>query len=322
MGKYLLKRMGLMLITFFIGIFLYFTFIKLIPDNHVPPIGQDDTYYEELVKKEGWDKPIPVQFGIWVKNVVTTGSFGYSKDYARDVSLVYFGRIPATVKVNIIPYLLSIPLAISIGVIAALYKNKFIDHIISVGIIVFISVPVFVTFVVAQYVFYHRLGWAPDYKIAAASEIALKGTWFGITTYFMPIILITIVSIPGSARTVRAELTEQLTQDYILLAQSKGLTRRQATFRHALRNAIAPFLPGMIIGIIGVISGSVIIEQIFRVNGTGGLFLAAFNSRDYAMVMLGTTFTQFIGLIASILSDISLTFFDPRVRVGSGKISQ
>ena len=321
MLKYLAKRTGLMIVTFFIALFLYFTFIKLIPENHVPPIGSDDRYYEELVKKEGWDKPIPVQFGLWIKNIVTTGSFGYSKDYARDVSEVYFGRIPATVKVNILPYLLSIPLAISIGILAALHKNKIIDHIISVGIIVFISVPIFVTFVVAQYVFYYKLRWAPDYKVATASEVAIQGTWYGITTYIMPIILLTIVSIPGSARTVRAELTEQLTQDYMLLARSKGLSKRQATFRHALKNAIAPFLPGMLIGVIGVISGSVIVEQIFRVNGTGGIFLKAFQSRDYAMVMLGTTFTQFIGLIASILSDISLTLFDPRVRVGSGKIS-
>lgn len=320
MLKYLLKRMGLMIITFFIGIFLYFTFIKLIPDNHIPQLDMDDLHYQQLVEREGWNKPIPVQFGLWIKNIVTTGSFGFSKDYRRDVSKVYFGRIPATVKVNILPYLISIPLSIVIGVIAALYKNKFIDHLISVGIIVFISVPTFVTYVLAQYLFYYNLGWAPDYKIADASEIAIKGQWYGITTYFMPIILITIVSIPGAARTIRAELTEQLTQDYILLAQSKGLTRRQAVFRHALKNAIAPFLPGMVIGIIGVISGSVIVEQIFRVNGTGGLFLAAFNSRDYNMVMLGTVFSQFIGLIAAILSDISLTFFDPRVRVGSGKI--
>ncbi|NMA06055.1 MAG: ABC transporter permease [Acholeplasmataceae bacterium] len=321
MLKYLAKRMGLMVITFVIGVFLYFTFLRLIPDNQEPPIGSDNTYYEELVKKEGWDKPIPVQFAYWVRNIFKTGSFGYSKDYARDVSAVYFGRIPATVKVNIVPYILSIPIAISVGVLAALYKNRAIDHIISVGIIVFISVPTFVTYVVAQYIFYYKLGWAPDYKIAAPMEIAEKGFWYGVSTYIMPITLITIVSIPGSARTVRAELTEQLTQDYILLAQSKGLTRTQATFRHALKNAIAPFLPGMIIGVIGVISGSVIVEQIFRVNGTGGLFLAAFNSRDFAMVMLGTTFSQFVGLIASILSDISLTFFDPRVRVGSGKIA-
>lgn len=322
MLNYILKRVGLMFITFFISIFLYFMFIKLIPDNHVPPLGSDDEHYQNVVEKEGWNKPIPVQFVYWIRNIVTEGSFGWSKDYSEDVSIVYFSRVPATVRVNVIPYLVSIPLAIFIGLAAALHKNKILDHIISIGIIVFISVPTFVTYVVAQYVFYFQLRWVPDFKVATNSEIAQFGMWYGIGTYILPIVLMTIVSIPGSARTVRAELTEQLTQDYILLAQAKGMTRKQATYRHALKNALAPFLPGMIIGIIGVVSGSVVFEQIFRINGTGGVFLKAFQSRDYAMIMLGTVFTQFIGLTAAILSDITLTVFDPRVRVGSGKTSE
>lgn len=320
MLNYILKRMGLMIITFFVAIFLYFMFIKLIPDNHVPPLGSDDRHYQELVKREGWDKPIPVQFGYWIRNIVQSGSFGFSKDFQEDVSIAYFKRVPITVRVNIIPYLVSIPLAIMVGIAAAIHKNKLIDHLISVGIIIFISVPTFVTYVLAQYLFFFEWGIAPDYKVATAYEFALHGTWYGLSTFIMPIVLMTIVSIPGSARTVRAELTEQLTQDYILLAQSKGLTKRQATYRHALKNAIAPFLPGMIIGIIGVIGGSIVFEQIFRIDGTGRIFLQAFNSRDYSMIMLGTVFTQAIGLVAAILSDISLTLFDPRVRVGSGKI--
>lgn len=320
MLRYLSKRFGLMLITFVIGIFLYFLFIKLMPDNRVPPIGQDDYYYQELVRREGWGLPIPIQFWKWVKNVFQSNSFGYSRFYARDVSNVYFGRLPATVKVNIIPYLVSIPVAITVGVAAALHKNKLLDHIISIGIVVFISVPTFVTFVMAQFVFHFKLGWAPNYRVATPSEIAQLGTWYGITTYILPVVLLTIVSVPGTARSVRAELTEQLTQDYMLLARSKGLTKRQATYRHALKNAIAPFLPGMFIGVISVLSGSIIFEQIFSIQGVGGLYLRAFQNRDYPMLLLSTVFSQFIGLLASILSDVSLTIFDPRVRVGSGKI--
>lgn len=320
MLRYLSKRIGLMIITFFIALFLYFMFIKLIPDNYIPPFGSSNDYYEQLVIREGWDKPIPVQFWIWIKNIFKTGSFGYSKIYARDVSEVYFSRIPTTVSVNIIPYLLSIPLSIALGVAAAIHKNKAIDNIISIGIIVFISVPTFVTFVLAQFVFHFKLGWAPLHRVATTTEILEKGLAFGISTYILPITLLTIVSIPGSARSVRAELTEQMTQDYMLLAQSKGLSRRQATYRHALKNALAPFLPGMIIGIIGVMGGSLIFEQIFSITGTGGLFIKAFQDQDYPMIMLGTTFNQFIGLVAAILADISLTIFDPRVRVGSGKI--
>ena len=138
----------------------------------------------------------------------------------------------------------------------------------------------------------------------------------------MPITLLTIVGVPGLARSVRAELTEQLTQDYMLLARSKGLTQRQATFRHALKNAIVPFLPGIFIGIIGIINGGLITERLFRVDGTGRIYLDAFNAipPDYPMLMLINAFGQFVGLLSSIVGDVSYTLFDPRIRVGSGKI--
>jgi len=316
-----MKRIGLMFITFIITVFLFFVFIKLIPDNHIPAPLQGDEWYEINKEREGWDKPIIVQFGLWVKNILTDGSFGYSVLLQRDVSDAYFQKIPATIRINIVPYFLSIPIAIVIGVVAALKKNQLTDTIISIGIMIFISVPYFVVAVLSQFIFYFRLGWAPDYKIATASEFAELGTMYGLSTYILPVVVLTISAIPGFARSVRAELTEQLTQDYMLLAISKGLTKRQAVFRHALKNALVPFLPGIFIGIIGIISGGIITEQIFRVDGTGRLYLQAFNGRDYALLMLINTFGQFITLVSAIVGDLSYTLFDPRVRFGSGKLS-
>lgn len=316
-----MKRLGLMFITFFIVIFLFFVFIKLLPDNYVPAPGAGDEWYEFYSAKEGWDQPIIIQFGLWIRNIIVDGTFGFSYLLQRDVADVYFSKIPASIRINIFPYFLSIPFAIFLGVLAALKKNKIADHIISIGIIVFISVPFFVTAVLAQYVFYFRLGWAPDYKIATASEFAELGFAYGASTYILPVIVLTIASIPSFARSVRAELTEQLTQDYMLLAMSKGLTRRQAVFRHALKNALIPFLPSIFIGMVLVFNGGIITEQIFRVDGTGRIYLTAFNGRDYALLMLVNTFTQFITLVAAIVNDISYTLFDPRIRVGSGKLS-
>lgn len=220
MLKYLLKRIGLMFITFIITVFLFFMFIKLIPDNYVPPIFQGNDWYEINRIREGWDKPIIVQFFYWVRNIFVDGSFGFSIIYRRDVSSVYFGKIPASVKINIIPYFLSIPIAITLGIIAALKKNKIADHIISIMIMVFISVPYFVVAVLSQFVFYFQLGWAPSHVIATASEFAERGLAYGLSTYILPVIVLTITAIPGLARNVRAELTEQLTQDYMLLAGS------------------------------------------------------------------------------------------------------
>lgn len=320
MFKYFLKRLGLMLITFAITVFLFFVFIKLIPLNKPEPVpGQDLTWWYKLVEREGWDKPIPVQFGIWLKNIFVYGNFGFSLHYKRDVAEVYFGRIPATVKINLIPYILSIPIAISVGVFAALKKNKLPDHIISILIMIFISVPYFVIVLLSQYLFYFKWKIAPDYKIASTGEIIEHGFWYGAKSYIFPVILLTITGIPGLARSVRAELTEQLTQDYILLARSKGLTKKQATYRHALKNAMVPFLPGIFIGIITVISGGMITEKLFRVNGTGDIYLTAFTARDYQMLMLITVFNQFLTLLVGIISDLSYTLFDPRVRVGGGR---
>lgn len=318
----MLKRLGLMIFTFIITVFLFFVFIKLIPDNKpVPIIGQDNTWYEVNRILEGWDKPIVVQFWMWVRNIFTKGTFGFSTLLRRDVATVYFSKMPASIRINIVPYLLSIPIAITLGITAALHKNKFLDNAISVGIMVFISVPFFVVAVLSQLVFYFQLGWAPSHVIATSSEIAEFGFWYGVSTYILPVTVLTIASVPGLARSVRAELTEQLTQDYMLLAMSKGLTKRQATFKHALKNALVPFLPGIFIGIIGVMNGGMITEKIFRVDGTGRLYLQAFTDRDYAMLMLITTFSQFITLLSAIVGDLSYTLFDPRVRVGGRKIA-
>ncbi len=319
MGKYLMKRMGLMVITFIITVFLFFVFIKMMPDNVIPEIGSDNRYLEEHMKREGWDKPIIVQFGLWVRNIFKTGSFGFSQLKRQDAATVFFSKIPASIKINILPYILSIPIALFLGVTAALYKDKPIDTAISVFVVIFISVPYFVVAVLSQYLFFFKLGWAPTHVIATPSQFA-QDIWFGIRSYVLPVTVLTITSVPGTTRSVRAELTEQLTADYMLLARSKGLSKSEATYKHALKNAIVPFLPGMIIGIVGVMSGGVITENIFRVDGTGRIYLEAFNSRDYPVLMLVTVFTQFLSLITSILVDISYTLFDPRIKYGSRKI--
>ena len=316
-----MKRLGLMVITFIITVFLFFVFIKLIPDNHVPAPLSGDDWYEIYSEREGWNEPIIVQFWLWVRNIFEDGSFGFSNLMKRDVAEAYFSKIPASIKINIVPYFLSIPFAIGIGVLAAIKKNTIVDNIISVGIMLFISVPYFVVAVLSQYVFYFKLGWAPDYKIATSSEFIEFGTMYGLSTYILPVVVLTISSIPGFARSVRAELTEQLTQDYMLLAKSKGLTNRQAVYRHALKNALVPLLPAIFIGVIGIMMGGIITERIFRVDGTGRLYLDAFYGRDYALLMLINTFGQFLVLISAIVGDISYTLIDPRVRVGSGKLS-
>ena len=125
--------------------------------------------------------------------------------------------------------------------------------------------------------------------------------------------------IAGFTRTTRAELTEVLTSDFMLLARTKGLTKTQATIRHAMRNCFVVVVPAIFGQFIGILGGSLILERIFAIPGVGGLTLNAINGRDYNLFMLTTIFYTAIGLVASVVVDISYGFIDPRIRMGSKK---
>ena len=125
--------------------------------------------------------------------------------------------------------------------------------------------------------------------------------------------------IAGFTRTTRAELTEVLTSEFMLLARTKGLTRTQATIRHAMKNCMVVVLPAILSEFIGIMSGSLIIEKIFSIPGVGGIYLQSINSNDYNLFLLLTVFYTVIGLLAGIVFDISYGFIDPRIRMGSKK---
>ena len=132
----------------------------------------------------------------------------------------------------------------------------------------------------------------------------------------MPILALSFGEIASLCRFTRAELTETLTEEYMLLAKAKGLTNRQATVKHALKNAFVPILPMIIASFIGILSGSMIIEEIFSIPGVGQLYIKSIRLLDYDVFMIDTIFYVFIGLLAGIVVDISYGFIDPRIRIG------
>ncbi len=318
MIKYTLKRLGLALITFCIIIFLVFIIVKSVPDFPIRPLTMSEEAWAVIVEQEGYNKTPLEQFGSWIMNIIQNQNFGFSHKRGRDVSKILFKRIPTTIRLNLVPLFLSVPIGISLGIVAVMRKNKFTDHAISTGVIILISIPTFVMGMLMQYLLVYVWRILPNRYVATAEEFKLD-FWFGIKSYIMPIFVMTIASIAGWTRSVRAELTEQLTSDYMLLARSKGLSRRQATFRHALKNAMVPFAPAVFMEFLGLISGSIIIEQIFRVPGVGRIYLESLNEKDYPLLMINVVFYTFIGLLAGILADLSYSLLDPRIRVGSGK---
>ena len=226
-----------------------------------------------------------------------------------------YQKMPATVLVNLYSILISIPIGIILGIIAALKKNTWIDHTISTLTMVVISVPSFVYAFVIQYLFSYKLGWFPFLMKAGTDYF----TWEMFVSMIPAIMSLSFGVIAGFTRTTRAELTEVLTSEFMLLARTKGLTKAQATVRHAFRNCMVVVLPSIFGSFIGVMSGSLIIEKIFSIPGVGQLYINSINAPDYPMFIMNTFFYTSIGLAASIVVDLSYGFIDPRIRMGSKK---
>ena len=202
--------------------------------------------------------------------------------------------------------------------IAAVFKNKWQDQAINVFIMIFISIPSFVYAVLLQYVVGFRLGWCPLVMDSGTDYFS----WPMLHSVIMPVLALSFGNIAGNMRMIRAELTETLTADYMLLARTKGLTRTQATIHHAFRNSLVPLLPSLLSQVIYVISGSLIIEQIFAVPGIGKTYLASINMRDYSVFLAISMFYVVIGLAAGILFDLSYGLIDPRIRMGGNKTNE
>ena len=319
MFKYICKRIGLMVLTFTIIFVTCFVLIKLLPiDFRTASPGQDPEKAKAIWVARGYDKPIPEQLYNYVKRIVTDWDFGIALnmknvEYNSPVWDEFVKKLPPTILINVYSSLLAVPVGIALGIYAALRKNKWQDHFISTIVMVFISVPGFVVALLFLYVVCFKLGWLPMQMLAGYDYFS----WDMFKSMLPAVLCMSFGSIAGYARFTRAELTEVLTSEFMLLARTKGLTKRQATTRHALRNAMVPIFPSIVGEFISVLSGSLIIEKIFGIPGVGGLYLTAINAPDYDFFMLLSGFYLLIGLAAGLVIDLSYGVIDPRIRMGA-----
>ena len=332
MFKYVSKRLGLMLFTFFIIFTMCFVLIKLlpIPTNVLP--GQDPEIVVRTLEGRGWitniregangvweyDRvPVFIQYGNYLKRIITQGDFGIVTTYGEylngDIWEVFVNHLPPTVLINIYSSCIGVPIGLGLGIIAALKKNKWQDQVINIFIILLISVPSIVLALMLQYIFCFKLGWFPLTMDTSDAYF----TWPVFKSMIPAVFALCLGSIAGYARYTRAELSEVLTGEFMLLARTKGLTKRQAIFRHAMRNSMVVIFPSILSEFISVLSGSLIIEQMFGINGVGGLYLNSITYQDYDFFMLLSGFYTLIGLTAGIVIDISYGFIDPRIRMGA-----
>jgi oligopeptide transport system permease protein len=345
MKNYILKRFFLIFITAFIILSFTFLLIKLLPverpagfldqqiaffENQVnlgymrrifPFFPGDESRADILINYNNqvfayYYVPIIDQYFNWLINIFTRWDWGTSTVIELNTSAIEIiaRRLPFTMSINIISLVIAVPIGFSLGILAALKKNKPTDHAISTGIMLFISVPSFVTITLLILLFGYVLRWLPSQWPSAGSPELVRA--LGL---IIPVSALSFGTIAGFGRFMRAELTEIMSSEFLLLARTKGLTKRQAVIRHALRNSLVPLVPAIIGQFIGILSGSIILENLYGIPGVGNLFLTAIGAKDYNVVMVDMAIFTLIGLFATLLVDITYGIVDPRIRMGATK---
>lgn len=263
--------------------------------------------------------PIFEQYIQWLSNVVNDFNWGTSSKVR--VNMPAFSliaeRIPLTFRLNVFTLLFYIPFGFIFGILAALNKDTWIDNLMQVMIMVFISLPSLVFILLLQIVFGYQLEILPALFPVSSLQSALTVA----TGYVIPVVAAGLPAIAGLTRLLRAELSEVLTSEFLQLAKTKGLSYKQAVVRHAIRNSMVPMLPVIIGSFAGLLSGSFILEQVYSIPGVGRITLQALSAGnyDYNLLMVSSAFYGTIGLIAVLIVDLSYGIIDPRIRMGAKK---
>lgn len=261
--------------------------------------------------------PIITQYQSWLSNVLLHFDWGVSTRINTNVPVTQIlnRTFPYTIGINLITIIVQIPFGLFLGAVAAIKKDKLFDNITSVVVMVFIALPSFVVIMLLmKWLGSPGLDWVPYQWVSQTAPLKDR-----ILSYVIPVTSLALGGVAGLTRRVRAELSEGLTQDFVLLARTKGLSKRQSIYRHALRLSLTPIIPGLMFSFVGLLSGAGITETVYGIPGAGRLFIDAAigGTPDYNVIMYDTAFFGFIGLFTKILVDMSYGLVDPRIKMGA-----
>jgi len=304
-----------MFIALFLVLLFTFFLIYTVPGGPFSGPEVDQVIRLAMERRFGLDRPIIVQFWYYITGVFRL-DFGMSLlvQPQREVFDIITERFPITIALNLLSTFVALPLGFLFGIIAALNRNNFIDHAVSILVVVFISVPGFVMASFMQYFLAFRLGWFP----ITFSTSQFWG-WERFYSMILPVLAASFGGIASITRFLRAELTEVLNSDYMLLAKTKGLRQYQAVIRHAIRNSLIPIM-GTVVGMfVLILGGSVVLEDIFAIPGLGRISVNATMSQDYPLILAFVFMYTAVSLIFRLLVDLSWGIVDPRIVVGGGR---
>ena len=340
MGKYLAKRLGYMLVVMLILSLLMFLVYSMIPYDRAVAEAESfkqglknnpnaaelyNAKIEELRRELGTDQNVFVRYLGWIGvapingryNGILQGNFGYSYQYDRPALDVLITPMKNTIFINIFATILGLGITIPLGIFCAVHRGSKRDTAVQIGTIVGYSIPTFITAIIFIWLFAIILGWFPVSGMKTPGSDYVGWQKLKDELYYMclPLIVMTFSSLGGMTRYVRASMTEALSLDCIRTARAKGLREKSVIYSHAFRNALIPIITLVIGWFIGIFSGSIVIENIFGLNGVGRLYILSLNNKDFEVVLLLQMFYVIVGLLGNLVIDIAYGIADPRVRV-------
>lgn len=318
MTSYIIRRLVQALLVIVIVSILVFLAMHFLPGDPLLIVmsqsnllGLNEESLNTLRHEFGLDKPLPTQYLNWVFGLCR-GDFGTSITYQDKVSKLITERLPVTLHLGVLAFVLSLAFGILAGALAAIRRGKWLDSLMTFLANIGITVPVFWLGILMIYFFGLKLGWLPLQGYTSP----FQDFWFSTRQLIMPVICLSVVALASTARQTRSSMLEVLRQDYVRTAWSKGLKEKDVIIRHTLKNSLIPVitLAGMHIPII--FGGSVLIETVFNVPGMGRLMVNAVLAKDFPIVRACFLIISIIVVLSNLLVDISYSWLDPRIRYG------
>ncbi len=337
MTKYVLKRLAYIVVVFFITSFLMYGLFSLIPSDparaQLEPLKtslKPEVYqqkYEELRDKMGLDDPLVIRYARWMGfakdkesgefDGMLQGNFGYSLLRQRDNIDVIKTPMGNTIMFNIFATALTLLITIPVGIWCAVHKGSPMDQGIQAFTILGYSLPQYIIALIFIFVFAVVLRWFPVGGAATPGSTYTGLREFTDRLYYMslPILVSVFGALGGMSRYVRAAMIDALSMDCIRTARAKGVKERVVIYSHAWRNALLPVVTSIIGWFLSVFSGSLILENVFGLNGMGALYIKALNGNDAELCLAIQMFYTVISLLGNLITDLAYGLVDPRIRV-------
>lgn len=303
MQRYILIRVGQAVITLMVLSLAVFLSVHMTGNPAAYLLGPDDGFeeYEQLKKNLGLDKPLYVQYGLFLGKVAR-GEFGKSFTMGRDARDLLFQRFPATIQLAGAAFLITIVIGIPIGVLSAVRRDSIFDQMGKFFAVAGIAAPSFWIAIMLILLFGAILGWLPTHG---------RG---GIDHFILPAFVLSWNGMAGVVRLSRSSMLEVLDSEYVKFARIKGLNERIVVYKHALKNAVIPVMTFSGLTLAGLLNGSVVVEVVFAWPGVGRLMLQGINQRDFPVVQATVLAAGALYIVTALLVDILYAYVNPRIR--------